>query len=401
MLPRPSLTRLALGVSLGFILLTTLTPFPGEHQPDFVGCLICGIRGNSDAIVNLILYMPLGAALMINGRTGLRAVGLAGLLSAGIEFAQIFIPGRDPSLGDVCFNTLGAGAGLGVAHVLARWAMPSARLAARLSIAAALGACAVFGLTGWLLAPALPASAFRAWYTADRADLELYRGRVLSTTLGSVRFGTADLPDADETRRMLLGGAPLRILAVAGPRVRGLGPLFVIEDKWGDEVYLVGPDRDDLVLRYRARATALRLDQPDLRLRQAFAGVTAGDTLRIEVKRDGQGYCLAANRDRACDIGYTIGSGWAVLLYPRHFPPWLKALLSIGWVAGVVAPAAFWTRWRGETILVAVLLGTGLGLLPRLVGLLPTPPAQWIGAGAGVLAGVGLQLLVRRFKPSF
>lgn len=395
LLPR-SIARLALGAALGFILLTTLAPFPGARAPDFVGCLICGTRGSADAVVNLLLYIPLGAALMISGRAGGRAVALAGILSASIEFLQIFIPGRDPSLGDVFFNTCGAAVGQVSVHFLARWATPDTRTAARLSVAAALTAVGVFGLTGWLLRPALPVSAFRAWYTADRPDLEFYHGRVLSTTLGAVPFGTADVPNPGEVRRLLLTGAPLQLLAVAGPRVRALGPLFVIENRWGDEIFLVGPDRDDLVLRYRTRAAALRLDRPDLRLRDAFAGVAAGDTLRIEVWREHRAYCLEVNRGRACGLGFTPGSGWAVLLYPRHFPPWLQQLLSIGWVAGIALPVGFWVRRRWESGLAGVVLASGLALVPLFTDLIPTPSSQWVGAGAGALSGVALGLLVGR-----
>lgn len=391
-----SIARLALGAALGFILLTTLTPFPGARAPDFVGCLICGTRGSADALVNLLLYLPLGAALMINGRAGGRAVALAGILSAGIEFLQIFIPGRDPSLGDVFFNTGGAAVGQVTAHFLARWANADARTAARLSAAAAVTALGVFALTGWLLRPALPVSAFRAWYTADRPDLEFYHGRVLSTTLGAVPFGTADVPNPGEVRRLLLTGAPLRILAVAGPRVRALGPLFVIENRWGDEIFLLGPDRDDLVLRYRTRATALRLDQPDLRLRDAFAGVAAGDTLRIEVWRAHGAYCLAVNRAQTCGLGFPLGSGWAVLMYPRHFPTWLQQLLSIGWVAGIALPVGFWARRRWEGGLAWVVFGSGLAFIPLITNLVPTPASQWAGAGAGGLCGAALALLVRR-----
>ncbi len=396
---RPTLARLALGAAVGCILLATLTPFPGARQPEFISCLICGVRGSADALVNLILYAPLGVALMINGRVGLRAVAWAGLLSTGTEFAQIFIPGRDPNLGDVCFNTLGAAAGQVIAHVAARWAAPESRAAARLSVAAAIGAAAVLGLTGWLLSPALPVSALRAWYTADRPNLDFYHGRVLGTTLGSIRLGTADLPDPREVRRLLLVGAPLRILAVAGPRARALGPLYVIEDDSGDEVFLVGPDRDDLALRYRTHATVLRLDQPDLRLRQALARVVPGDTLHIEARRERGGYCLTVNQAHACGLGFTIGSGWGLLLYPRHLPPWLQLLLSAVWVAGIVLPVGFWARKRWETGLAGALLLAGLALVPRTVGLIPAPGWLWLGAAAGCLLGVGLQWLGRRVRP--
>ena len=388
-----SIGRLMLGVALGLILLATLTPFPGARLPDFVGCVICGVRGWSDALANLILFVPLGAALLANGRTGPRAVGLAGLLSAGIELAQIFIPGRDPSLGDVCFNTLGAAVGQVTAALALKLAACSGRAAARLSLVSAIGVAVVTGVTGWLLLPALPLSALRAWYSPDRPDLELFRGRVISTSLGSVPFRTSVFPNPDEVRRSLLTGAPLRIVALAGARARALAPMLVIEDEDGNELLLTGPDRDDWVLRLRTRAASHRLDQPDLRLRGALTRVAPGDTLRIEARRDPDGYCLRVNETQACRLGFTIGSGWALLLYLRHFPPWLQRLLGAAWVAGLVVPIGFWARKRWETVVGGSLLFITLALLPPLVGLLPTPGAQWLGAGVGGLIGYGLQRL--------
>jgi len=388
-----SIRRLMLGVALGLILLATLTPFPGARLPDFVGCVICGMRGWSDALVNLILFVPLGAALLANGRTGPRAVGLAGLLSAGIELAQIFIPGRDPSLGDVCFNTLGAAVGQVTAVLALKLAACSGRAATRLSLVSAIGVAVVTAVTGWLLLPALPLSALSAWYSPDRPDLELFRGRVISTSLGSVPFRTSVFPNPDKVRRSLLTGAPLRIVALAGARARALAPMLVIEDEDGNELLLTGPDRDDWVLRLRTRAASLRLDQPDLRLRGALIRVAPGDTLRIEARRDPDGYCLRVNETQACRLGFTIGSGWALLLYLRHFPPWLQRLLGAGWVAGMVVPIGFWARKRWETVVGGSLLFITLALLPPLAGLLPTPGAQWLGAGVGGLIGYGLQLL--------
>src|SRR5258708_7450434 len=110
-LGRITIARVALIVALACILGATLAPVGTEFQPDFVRCIICGGRGWADAVANLLLYAPLGAALFWNGRVGRRAVGMAFLLSACIELAQTFIPGRDPSLSDVAFYTMGAGAG--------------------------------------------------------------------------------------------------------------------------------------------------------------------------------------------------------------------------------------------------------------------------------------------------
>jgi hypothetical protein len=213
--------------------------------------------------------------------------------------------------------------------------------------------------------------------------------------LGSVSFHSDEIPNAREVRRLLLLGAPLRIEAIAGPPVPALGPLFVIEDDRDEELFLVGPDRDDLVLRYRTRAAALRLDQPDLRLRRAFAAVTPGDTIHIDIRRVGAGYCMTLNRLQRCGIGYTVGSAWAFVLYPKHWPPWAHDLLGAAWVAGLALPVGLWTRRRTETLVAASLFGAGLFTVPSLVGLLPTPAVQWGGAATGWVAGFALYRVLR------
>jgi VanZ like protein len=381
--------RFLLSVAVACILVATLTPAGTVLEPDFTRCLVCGARGLSDSLVNVILFAPLGITLALNGRSGMRAVLLGGMLSCGVELAQIYIPGRDPSLGDVVANTVGTAAGQAIFGLAGRWLLPNTRSAARLSLLAAGLLLAVFIATARLLEPSLPAGTVRTWYTPALPDLEWYHGRVLRAKLGPIALRPGRSFESAAVRGLLLEEAPLRIDATAGEAVRGLAPLLVIEDEQGREIILAGLDREDLVFRYAPQASRWRLDQPDLRLRRAFAAVHPGDTVQIAIRRQGRGYCLALNRAARCDLGNSVGSGWALLYYPRHFPVWVYTLLEAGWVAGLAFPIGLWARRRPETALAVALLG--VALFVPFSGLIRTPPHQLVGAAAGLVLGRSLQ----------
>ena len=393
-LSRLTLARIVLFVALACILGATLAPVGTEFQPDFVSCIICGGRGWADAVANLLLYVPLGAALFWNGRVGLRAVGFAFLLSAGIEFAQTFIPGRDPSLADVTFNTLGAAAGQTLALLARRWLVPDNATAARASLAAAALAAAVFVMTGLLLAPALPVTARSVWYAPALPEMPWYHARVLATRLGGVSLRPGDLPRA--ARRIVPIDEPLFVTALAGPRVPALAPLIVFDDDHANLIYLLGPDRNDMVLRYQTRAAGWGLDQPDIRLRDVLATSAAGDTLRFGVHRRGAEWCLSLNQFERCGLGFTAGDAWALVMYPRHWPPWSHALLGAMWIGGLALPIGLWTRRRLESALATAFFGGALAVLPPLAGLARTQPVEWVGAAVGWGAGLVLQSLLRR-----
>src|SRR5205823_13227276 len=126
-------------------------------------------------------------------------------------------------------------------------------------------------------------------------------------------------------------------------------------------------------------------DLPDLRI-SALHQVRTGDTIAVMVlARDGH-YAI-----NGVDRGFTVGSGWALLLYPEALP--FKAALSAVWIGALFVPAGFWLRSRMDGVMVALGILSGLLLVPALTPLLSTPLSQWVAAGLGLAGGVYLARL--------
>jgi len=154
--------RISLVVAVVLVLGATLLPAEPDESLDWhqVFCLLCGRAAVADGLANIALFIPLGIALALLNHAPRRALVLAASLSLAVELAQFWIPGRDPSLGDLIFDTLGAGLGGGMVRLAPRWGWPDVRAASRLSLLAAVVAGAVFASTSLLLTPSLPDTAY-------------------------------------------------------------------------------------------------------------------------------------------------------------------------------------------------------------------------------------------------
>lgn len=173
-------TQRAAQVNAGFfclcitiIIVFTLTPFPEfESNKSFDLWSLYTIDAVPEALANILLFLPLGVALAFRNYRLLPIVLFGTLFSLAIEITQFLIPGRKPSLQDVCFNTIGTFLGFRVAcspfgsllmdalgwcrEVWERLKQPNTALAKRLLCGAVLLAVGVFGLTTYLLAPIFP-----------------------------------------------------------------------------------------------------------------------------------------------------------------------------------------------------------------------------------------------------
>jgi len=132
-------TWLAIGYAL-FIVYASLSPFTGwrEQGLNFIEVLAAPLSLTYtafDTVVNLLSYLPFGllAGLMLRARFGapisaMLALCLGILLSAGMEYLQMYLPGRISSNMDLLSNSMGALAG-----TLLAMSMSSRRIFSRMT----------------------------------------------------------------------------------------------------------------------------------------------------------------------------------------------------------------------------------------------------------------------------
>ncbi|MFQ5705666.1 MAG: VanZ family protein [Gemmatimonadales bacterium] len=381
-----------IATSLAVIAILTLTPTPDSNTGNSFACVFCGDLGTADAILNLLLFIPLGLGLRLVGMTLGRTIVMAALLSGGIEFLQLFIPGRFTSLRDLLSNVIGCAIGIAIAATTSSWMFPSRRLADKLSLAWAVLVSGIIAFTGYLLQPSFPQSTYYGQWTPRFRNMEWYRGKILDARIDSRFIRSSSVEHSDSVRSDLLRGAPIEIIALAGPSVPDLAPLFSIVAEPRRRILLIGPDRNDLVYQFRSRAADFRLDQPALRVSGAMH-VTAGDTLRIRTWPGLQGHCVSVNHNETCGLGFTAGTGWRLLGHVSHLSPTVKTFLNAGWIAILLLPFGYWARLTATSGAGLIVVVSSLLLVPAWSGLLPTPTHQWVAGLMGLLCGLWLRKL--------
>lgn len=327
------------------VLLLTLTPFAGLERAPFSYCVGCEHRYLADGILNLALFVPLGflATSAAENRWKGFAAGVA--LSVFIEIVQTLVPGRDPGLTDIIFNSAGAAVGALVSGRVSRWfATTPGWWSGGASLA---GIVAILAGTAWLLQPAGQKLAANSFVLPSR-------------------------------------NVPPGILVT----------LQASTDSLGREWY-VGRIDDDLVLRYTSRAAEAGLDEPEYRVRGTFAarGERAGNGA-VTVTPERNHWCVRSADDYWCRLGPTVGRGWAMLVWPdaigRRWADWVDALWTVFLFALLGVACS-----RRTAPMVIVIAGLAAALIPVVFGIVAMSLLEWAGAGAGVLAGMMIRRVTR------
>ncbi len=386
-------TRISIALSIlstAAILFFTLRPGATWVTHGWSFDLWAGDTALADLIANLLLFLPLGLSLTLAGVRPWRVVALGALLSCTVEFLQQWIPGRDPSVGDILCNTISTALGALLVARAPAWLFVSPRRSAWQARLTAIVAVLVWYGTGAMVRHTVPPMPYHIVTTPDFEHYGLYDGRIVNITPG-------------------LGS--LEVTAVAAPSPPGqTSPLFAVLDRQGVKVIMLSVDGADLTLRYSMPALQATLEQPDLRLRGALRGVAPGDTFIAKTWHDSTNVCLRVNATERCHLGYTIGDGWKLIYYPQGRPAWMLGLLNMLWIAGGVIGVGYWGarsggekdggennggegRRGGGGLAIGIVIA-GILLVPLLTGLKATPITEWIGAlagmGVGYLIGLGL-----------
>jgi hypothetical protein len=340
------------------ILVATLRSDGAEPPGRWTTCLVCGDVGVAEIIQNVLLFIPFGLATALGRSRFLVCILSGAVLSLGVELAQQFIPGRDPNLGDLVFNTLGTALGAITVGATPRSLDLPPALAASYSLVAALASGGVIAAPAIALQPSGATPPVETQWLPDLPRLAHYSGAVTAARLGPDALAPGRLRYPARAHSAWSDGAPLSVTLVQGPPPRSFSPAVALLDSGGRRYLLLGISGTDVVLWPRTRAADWKLDQPDLRFRGALAGTSPGDTTTLGAMRRRDGYCLMTDEARRCNVGYGIAQGWTLVLHPESFPPWLNAIIGVAWIATLAAPVGLWWR-RGAASTLALLLVLG------------------------------------------
>jgi len=398
---RPALQTVAIALlvaSLIAIAVLTLTPAEGTAEISF-WCWKCGERPAVDLLLNILLFVPLGAALGLYGARFRGAAVFALSCTCLIEALQFFaVPGRYASARDIIANFSGALFGYALARNWRILVVPSHGAARILATVAAIVWLGTQAFTAWALGIWPPPEPWWAQLRPAHDDYPaVFTDQIVGISVGSIQIRDSDelsSDDADAIRQQILAGAPFRVVVADVEPTRGEAPMAIISAGPVYDVARWAQDERDAVLSVTVRGTRFGLRTPSIRIADVFPKAR-GDTVALAGSYRHGWYELQTESKsgaRHRELSASPSWGWAFLL---PFPLWTFGS-SVFWLTGLYL-AAVWCLlgyWNGRSVgagkvTVAVsrmAIGTllGLGLVPILFEL---PIAHWSEWVAGMVGG--------------
>ena len=338
-----------------FIALLTLTPQYSSTKVPPSLCLLCGEQSILDAVLNIILFIPLGIGLRLAGMSRRRAFAIGLVTTITVETLQLVIPGRDTSLGDIFTNSFGGLLGILCADVWRVVVLPSRRAATRLAIGWTLLWLLVLAMSGELAHISLPRTTAWGVWAPELLHQDYFPGKILSATAAGLPTPSAISGQSDDVRRRLDSDSVVVQATVVGAAMTTQrSSIASIYDYKRHQIFALGQRKGNLTFSLRMRTADATVATPTIRLDSVFPRhrpptpdtiVVAGGLIhhRLWISAAHKG----VRRERTLPID--AGLGWSYFV-PFDYEygweaPWLTAL----WLAGLSAPAMYWASRVGRT----------------------------------------------------
>lgn len=392
-----------------FIAALTLRPAgdpPPAHAPF---SLINGRLSGADFLLNILLFVPFATGLRLAGVARWRVFASAVAATLTVEALQLHvIAGRDASLGDVLSNSMGAIVGMLLVDHARTIAAPDPLHARRLSITGAAAWLSLVALGAWAMRPAIPRGQYWAEVAPDLYQIELFSGTVSQAAVNGVRL------ESPSSRLIARPSAPdlladtVRIAATTVPAspTYDIAPIVAIGTRRERMLVALGQTGRSLAIQLNTNSAKLRMRVPSLVVPNAFPAADGGasdvartrDTLRIAGSVvDGKRLILDLESEPRAHAELELNPFllWATVLPGGPFAPSRMDLLTIAWIAILVAPFAYWggRAWRvspftdgryslatDSRIVLILAIGLGLGVVPPLFGFAIARPLFWVAA---------------------
>ncbi len=420
-------------MALAAIVIVVLTLTPGGVPPvggdgvtawHRVSCVTCPPTWLADIISNVVLFIPLGAALVYAGVSPLRTVLLGAAASMGIELLQFAgLPsGRAPALADLCSNAAGTLLGARCARHASTLLWPDVRRARLLRTVWALACAGVLFVSALALSPATP----------ERL-VDVVRGSTLPFTPGygwSSTEATEAVVNGTEVRHR--GNGPVIVAslrpakATASVTVRGRDgrdgavpivfvhdPAMTTLDPRETFAYLLLAQRGrDASLSSDLRAGRWGLSSPALLNRGAFVAGRSSVSLRAGITADR--WTLdwrdpnVAGETRTAVLRLSPSIAWALVQGVVPVSSSAALLMTVLWLFVLFAPLGYWGQRRAQhrtltdavrtTVLVTLLLLIAFGSA-RVTGTAPLSVMASAGCVLASLAGLALRRVASAWSP--
>ena len=401
-------------LSLAAIAWLTLRPAHASSPIDSHLCVICGPLAGVDILLNTLLFVPLGVGLNLSGLSLWKAVLICFALSLSIETAQAFIVrGRDATLSDILTNTSGGAIGFWSARTAPTWLAPSRTRAA--SLAATWGAIwlLIQIVSSYSFSPSLSSSQYYGETAHQLGGLAGFHGQVASARIGTSPIPNSAFADSRSIRQLLLNGTPIVAVVRLAEPTPNFAPIIRIADDKQREITSIAEQGDQLVFSIRTGASNLRLRQPAFGMPGVFAGArppadSAAETLVISARfNDGTVQLAAQTRSAHQELNLSprAALAWTVVLpFHGHLESGgMERVATFLWASVLLVPLGYWAATLARQLervaafslvgVLAVLLATGLILVPAAFALRGATPLDWIAAVCGVGIGAAPTLL--------